>query len=507
MKNKELHLRFLLPFGLLKEEILTGDSVTFGRETGKDDADLTIPSPVLSRHHGEFACIDGTWCYRDTGSKNGSWLNGVKLHEQEWNALSNGSVLTFLYRSGANEGTELTIIAEYAERTEGTEYIVKTEAEPAANAEAAGIVHAENEDTEYKVNTFAEKIISACPEPMPNADIEHMESAGREYLENADTDHLANAAAEHIVNAAVMLNEMPLQKEAPVERKEVSPDEGKQLSIDIHSRTVGSGKKTKTLLKNISLTVDPGDMVLILGGSGAGKTTFLHAVMGYEKADAEIRFGDLDVYEDYDALKYEIGYVPQKDWLRGSDSVYDTLFRNAQMKLPAGTSTAVCEARTDQVLQQLGLAKESETMTGRLSGGQRKRLSVAVELIGDPGLFFLDEPDSGLDGIMARDLMEDLKYIADMGKIVMIITHGPDRAADLFTKVLVLAKSEEDNCGHLAYYGGIDGAKEYFGASTLEGIVKKINRTDEGGEGLADYYIHRYEEIQAAAECEGGGRS
>lgn len=111
----------------------------------------------------------------------------------------------------------------------------------------------------------------------------------------------------------------------------------------------------------------------------------------------------------------------------------------------------------------LALERERDTLVGRLSGGQRKRLSIAVELVGDPGLFFLDEPDSGLDGIMAKSLMENLKTIADMGKTVMVITHGPDRAVEFFTKVLVLAKSEQDNSGHLAYYGGII-LRNVFGA-------------------------------------------
>ena len=115
-----------------------------------------------------------------------------------------------------------------------------------------------------------------------------------------------------------------------------------------------------------------------------------------------------------------------------------------------------------------------------------------MEFIANPGLFFLDEPDSGLDGIMARELMKNLRTIADSGKIVMVITHGPDRAAEMFDKVIVLAKSTVDNCGHLAFYGSVNEAYKYFEADSLEGVVKKVNRKDEGGEGMSDFYIEKY---------------
>ena len=119
-----------------------------------------------------------------------------------------------------------------------------------------------------------------------------------------------------------------------------------------------------------------------------------------------------------------------------------------------------------------------------------------MEYIADPSLFFLDEPDSGLDGIMARTLMENLRTIADEGKIVMVISHGPDRAAELFDKVIVLAKSAKDNCGHLAFFGTPEQAREFFDTPTLEGVVRRINRPDEGGDGLSDYYIEKYGAMQ-----------
>ena len=268
------------------------------------------------------------------------------------------------------------------------------------------------------------------------------------------------------------------------------------LLIDIRERSVADGSQRKTLLKDVRLRVDPGDFVLVLGGSGAGKTTLLNAVMGNDKADGSVRYGELDVYEDYDQMKYDIGYVPQKDLVRLNDTVYYTLFSSAQLRMPARSTRAECRARAEWAADMLGLSPEMDTIVGNLSGGQLKRLSSAIELVGDPALFFLDEPDSGLDGMMSRSLMNNLKSIADLGKIVIVITHGPDRAAHLFTKVLVLAKSEREGSGQMAFFGTVAEAKEYFGTDTLEGIISKINRHDEGGEGLADFFIDKWKEVR-----------
>lgn len=279
---------------------------------------------------------------------------------------------------------------------------------------------------------------------------------------------------------------------------EYSHEESAQnrLSIHIEERSVWDFFRKKILLEDIRLTIDPGEMVLILGGSGAGKTTFINAVMGYEKAKGTIKEGDRDIYRNYNQMKYEIGFVPQQDLLREDDTVYDTLDNAAEMKLPVSLDKDSRKARIEQVLELMGLEREKDSLVEKLSGGQRRRLSIAVEFIADPSLFFLDEPDSGLDGIMARTLMENLRRIADENKIVIVITHSPDRAADLFDKVVVLAKSQESNVGRLAFYGMIDEAKEFFGTDSLEGIVKRINREDEGGDGLADEFIKKYKELE-----------
>lgn len=270
-------------------------------------------------------------------------------------------------------------------------------------------------------------------------------------------------------------------------------DEG--LTINIRSRSVRSKFKTKYLLKDIHMNIEPGKMVLLLGGSGAGKTTFINAVNGYEPADAQILLNGADVYKEYEKMKYEIGFVPQQDLIRYSDTVIKTLSDAATLRLPSSMKRSEKKERIEEVLDIFGLRPVKNSMVAKQSGGQKKRISIATEFISNPTLFILDEPDSGLDGILAKDLMRRLHDISRQGKIVIVITHTPDRVIDLFDEVIVLAK-DENRIGRLVFNGTIDEAKKFFGKETMEDIVKCVNRVEEGGEGMADELIKKFAEVK-----------
>ncbi len=266
------------------------------------------------------------------------------------------------------------------------------------------------------------------------------------------------------------------------------------LTVNIEERTASDFFKKRYLLRDIHLNIQPGHMVLLLGGSGAGKTTFLNAVNGYEKAKAEILLDGNNVYEDYAKMKYKVGFVPQMDLMRTNDTVGRTLMDAAKLRLPSDTKGSDRRERVLEVLRFFGLEPVKDKLCDKLSGGQRKRLSIAMEYISNPDLFILDEPDSGLDGVMARELMEGLRKIADQGKIVIVITHSPDRVIDLFDDVIVLAKDSKLT-GRLTYFGPVEEAKKFFERDKMEQVVLRINRKEEGGEGLADSFIEKYAEV------------
>ncbi len=270
---------------------------------------------------------------------------------------------------------------------------------------------------------------------------------------------------------------------------EVSDNDG--LSVSVTERKVRDGMAYKTLIEDIHFHIPTGKMVLLLGSSGSGKTTLINAITGYEKANAQITLGDKDVYHNYNSVKYKIGMVPQANLVRGKDTVKKTVADAACLRLPDSISAQEREKRVNDALEKFSLHASRNQMSRKLSGGQLRRLNIAMEFVADPDLFILDEPDSGLDGIMARELMRNLRTVADEGKIVLVISHTPDRVLDLFDNVIVLAKDAK-KIGRLAFYGSIDEAKEFFACDTMEQVLQQINQKADGGDGRADEFIEKF---------------
>ena len=274
-----------------------------------------------------------------------------------------------------------------------------------------------------------------------------------------------------------------------------APVLGEGLSVNLKDRHVTEFFHKKYLLRDIHMAIPQGHMVLLLGGSGAGKTTFLNAINGYEKADARVMLNGNNMYTEYKKMQYEVGFVPQQEMVRFKDTVENTLLDSADLRLSVDIPEKERKKRVHDVMDIFGLTPVADNLVEKLSGGQKKRLSISMEFLSNPSLFILDEPDSGLDGVMARELFQQLRGIADTGKIVIVITHTPDRVIDLFDDVIVLAK-DSTRTGRLAFYGSIKEARAFFGRDTMEEIVKSINQKEEGGDGLADEFVLKFAEVQ-----------
>ena len=274
-------------------------------------------------------------------------------------------------------------------------------------------------------------------------------------------------------------------------------DMGEGLTVNLNKREVSEGLfHKKMLLKDIHMNIKPGRLVMLLGGSGAGKTTYVNAINGYEKADAKVMLNGRNVYKEYSKMQFECGFVPQSDLMRGKDTVQHTLMDYATMRLPSDFTLQDRKDRVEEALKLFGLGPIRNSMVSQLSGGQRKRLSIAMEFLSNPSLLILDEPDSGVDGVMAKELFKQMRKVADTGRIVIAITHTPDRVIDLFDDVIILAK-DSDRTGRLAFYGTVDECRKFFGKERMEEIVKCINRPEEGGDGRADEFIIKYaQEVQ-----------
>ena len=269
------------------------------------------------------------------------------------------------------------------------------------------------------------------------------------------------------------------------------PQVNEGLSIHIRKRIVKEFGKTRYLLKDIALNIPEKSLVLLLGGSGSGKTTMINAVIGYEKADATILLNGEDVYKNDEVVKHNIGFVPQQNLIRGKDTVVRTIEDAAEIRLPNTISAENKDRKISEVLDLLGLSAGKKGLVSKKSGGQLRRICIATELITDPELFVLDEPDSGLDGAISREIFLRLRQIADEGRIVIVITHTPDRVIDLFDKVIILAR-DSGRVGRLCFYGTPQEARDFFERDTMEKIVRSVNAKDEGGEGRADELIEKY---------------
>ncbi len=225
----------------------------------------------------------------------------------------------------------------------------------------------------------------------------------------------------------------------------------------------------KELLDNISLTCRPGTLTAIIGGSGAGKTTLSRLIAGYTRpSSGSVTFEGHDIHAEYATMRSRIGMVPQDDVVHRQLTVNQALGYAAELRLPPDTSKQERAQVVAQVLEELDLTKHADTRVDKLSGGQRKRASVALELLTQPSLLLLDEPTSGLDPALDRQVMLMLRQLADAGRVVLVVTHSVSYL-DVCDQLLLVAPG-----GKTAFAGPPDQVESAFGTRNWADIFARV---------------------------------
>lgn len=245
------------------------------------------------------------------------------------------------------------------------------------------------------------------------------------------------------------------------------------------SQTVRTKGGKAELLNDISLTVLPNEFVGVIGPSGSGKTSLMNALSGVARPNTgTVAVNGRDLYREYASLKNSIGLVPQDDIIHRELTVYRTLLFVAKLRLSRDVSRKEIDRTINEVLDVTGLLSRRDVRVSDLSGGQRKRVSVAVELITRPSILFLDEPTSGLDPQTEFSMMELFRQIAASGRTVILTTHAAETVR-MFDKVAILLQ------GRLVYFGTPDGASKAFGVNDFRELFDRFESNENGSAGSA----------------------
>ncbi|MFQ6324543.1 FHA domain-containing protein [Nocardia sp. CWNU-33] len=231
----------------------------------------------------------------------------------------------------------------------------------------------------------------------------------------------------------------------------------------LHVHGVGfTVEGNKQLLVDVNMQAGRGTLTALIGPSGAGKSTLSKLIAGTTNpSGGVVTFEGRNLHAEYEALRSRIGMVPQDDVLHRQLTVRQALGYAAELRLPPDNSKADRQQVIDGVLKELSLTEHADTRVDRLSGGQRKRASVALELLTGPSLLILDEPTSGLDPALDRQVMVMLRELADAGRVVIVVTHSV-ACLDMCDQVLLLAPGGKTAfCGHPAGVGGALGTSDW----------------------------------------------
>ncbi len=425
------------------EVILDQEAFTIGRHS---DNDVVLSHHYVSGHHGRLERRDGVWHYIDLGSTNGTFVNGQRMQSA---VLQDGDIL----RIGDLHGNSVGMTFRAAGAVGA--------AAPAPNIIGIGAT---------ELGMKASLVIGRNPEAdiALQAPIVSWQHARLDLTEQGHvlTD-LGSTNGTYVngqrLERPCLLREGDVVQIGPFTLvyeatgfQQYAATAGVRLDGIGLTREIGHGRWRKRIIQDVSLSVYPREFVAVVGASGAGKSTLLMALNGFARASqGQVLVNGDDLYTQFDLYRTLVGFVPQDNVIHRELTVASVLRYAARLRLPPDTSAEEIERRIDRVLDQVDLEGQKDQVVNSLSGGQRKRVSIAVELLAEPNLFFLDEATSGLDPGLEKKMMHTLRRLADGGRTVLLVTHA---TANIVQCDHVCFLSQ----GRMVYFGPPEEALHYF---------------------------------------------
>lgn len=446
-----------LPTGSSQQIELTHSAYTLGRVPS---AGIVIPANVVSREHGKLEKHPDGWHYRDLDSRNGTYLNDRQIREiklQDGMKLQLGrdkKTAVFITFQGSIEkasptprpvGRETVI-----ERTTSTTGYVHLQGATPSKQGRQVIGRGKEADIHLQSPVISREHASIQP-GTPEWTITDLGSKNGTFLDGKRINRTERLKTGDVIQ----IGPFRLNYEGDGKLKQYAASRG--LRIDGKGLTwiAGKGSNHKKILNDISISCYPQEFIALVGGSGAGKSTLMKTLSGLIPPKGKVLVEGDNLYENYDAYRTMIGYVPQDDILHSDLKVQEALEYSARLRLPPDTTESEIRSRIDDALNKVELTAQRDQVISSLSGGQRKRASIAVELLADPPLFFLDEPTSGLDPGLEKKVMVILRKLADSGKTIILVTHATANITECH-QVAFLSQ------GRLVYFGPPRKACEFF---------------------------------------------
>lgn len=458
-----------------KEHIIRQHRVILGRS---NDCDVTLEHASVSKRHAklEYNPNDNCWFITDLGSRNGTFLNDTQLKPLQSQKLRLKDNLKLCDLGLAFKYIDAPVPPGPSKKKKGSglpdpHHSTRVEVKDELLEVRAG--------QPIKIGRSTDNDI-AIPSPVVSRHHAKIETQGNcSIIYDLNSTHgvyvnghrikgkqqLQLLDVIHIGDAKLVFN--------GVNKAIKTFDENNSVRMD----AIGISKQAqdgKVLLNDISFTILPGEFVTILGGSGAGKSTTLDALNGFRPASGgQILVNGDDYYRNFNSYRSILGYVPQSDIIHDELTVEESLNYVAKLRLSNDISEQERRRLVHDVMQKMGLETRADVTVKDLSGGQKKRVSIGVELLSEPSLFFLDEPTSGLDPGTERKMMQLLRDLADQGKTVFLITHAVGNL-DYCDLILFLARG-----GSVAYYGPPQDMLTYFKVQNIADIYNKLDENPE----------------------------